>query len=118
MKWCIESHLFFDFAVNYSESQKIGFKHKGFSKCSDDRICRQAQAMGKKLPPGLRISPQGYRPAYGKHVRPDQIGLEKNPDIINKVPTGTRGRGIRNTTFRLPYLSNLRKMDPVFDDPY
>jgi len=29
-----------------------------------------------------------------------------------------KGRGIRTTRFRLPYLSNLKKWDPVFDDPY
>jgi small subunit ribosomal protein S5 len=74
--------------------------------------------MGKKFPGGLRISPQGYRPNYGKRLKPEEIGLQKNPDIINRVATGTPGKGIRNTQFRLPYLSNLRKMDPVFDDPY
>jgi small subunit ribosomal protein S5 len=80
--------------------------------------------MGKRVPAGLRISPQGYRPGYGKRkapqqtVKPEQIALEKNADVINNVATRTRGRGIRNTPFRLPYLSNLRKMDPVFDDPY
>ena len=30
----------------------------------------------------------------------------------------TKGCGIRMTRFRFSYLSNLKKWDPVFDDPY
>jgi small subunit ribosomal protein S5 len=74
--------------------------------------------MGKRVPAALRISPQRYRPGYRKHVLPEEIGLDKEPNVLNKVATGGRASGIRHTTFRLPYLSNLRKMDPVFDDPY
>jgi small subunit ribosomal protein S5 len=77
--------------------------------------------MPPKVPPGIRISPKGYIPNLGKRAnapRPENISLDKNPDIINGVATKTHGRGIRNTQFRLPYLSNLRKMDPIFDDPY
>lgn len=29
-----------------------------------------------------------------------------------------KARGIRTTRYRLPYLSNLKKLDAVFDDPY
>lgn len=79
--------------------------------------------MPPKVPSGLRISPKVFKPNVGgnKGARPpypETIGLDKNPDYINRVPTETHGKGIRNTPFRLPYLSNLRRMDPVFDDPY
>lgn len=76
--------------------------------------------MTKKLPSGLRISPKGYLSNIGKYAkaRPEMVALDRNSDFLNSSPGRTRGRGIRNTGFRLPYLSNLRKMDPVFDDPY
>src|SRR5438552_14355774 len=39
--------------------------------------------------------------------------------MINQVPLDIKHpRGIRNTQFRLPYLSNFHKMDLMFDDPY
>ena len=84
--------------------------------------------MARKLPFNLRINGKGYRPKVPVNKRhrpmrdqkpsPETIGLDKNPDIINRIPTNTHGRGIRTTSFRLPYLSNLKQLDPVFDDPY
>jgi len=77
--------------------------------------------MTRKIPKGLRISPPGYLSNLGgRHprLRPQDIGLEKSSEFLNRLATDTHGKGIRNTKFRLPYLSNLRKMDPVFDDPY
>lgn len=76
--------------------------------------------MAKKLPPGLRINPRDFTRRIGSRIQPesDNIALDKNPDMITRIPTDTHTRGIRNTKFRLPYLSNLKKMDPVFDDPY
>jgi len=76
--------------------------------------------MTKKIPSGLRISPKGYLSNIGKHAkaRPEMVAPDRNSDFLNGSPSSPRGRGIRNTGFRLPYLSNLRKMDPVFDDPY
>src|ERR1700733_12036452 len=84
--------------------------------------------MARKLPFNLRINGKGYRPKVPVNKRhrpmrdqkpsPETIGLDKNPEIINRIPTNTHGRGIRTTSFRLPYLSNLKQLDPVFDDPY
>jgi small subunit ribosomal protein S5 len=84
--------------------------------------------MARRLPINLRINGKGYRPKvpFNKRHRPmhnetptpETIGLHKNPDIINRIATNTHGRGIRTTGFRLPYLSNLKQLDPVFDDPY
>ena len=79
--------------------------------------------MPKRLPSSLRIPrPRAYMPgfknAFIPNPTPEDIALDKNPDLLNRIATNTRGRGIRNTNFRLPYLSNLKKMDPVFDDPY
>ena|SRR5271156_4850927 len=51
-----------------------------------------------------------------RKVKPEDIGLNRDP--IKPEPLSTSPRGIRNTSFRLPYLSNLKKMDPTFDDPY
>ena len=48
----------------------------------------------------------------------EAIGLEKDPNVVNRIAIDTHGRGIRTTSYRLPYLSNLKQMDPVFDDPY
>jgi ribosomal protein S5 len=75
--------------------------------------------MAKKLPAGLRISPKRI-PGIGNRIQPktENIALDRPPDAIARVATDTHGRGLRNTNFRLPYLSNLRKMDPIFDDPY
>lgn len=76
--------------------------------------------MARKLPSGLRKPPKLFIPGSVNRVPPrsENIALDKNPAVINRIATDTRWRGIRNTAFRLPYLSNLRKMDPVFDDPY
>jgi ribosomal protein S5 len=76
--------------------------------------------MSKKLPSGLGVHLKNHRPNNGPRIRPapGNIALNRDPKSINGVPFETRSRGIRNTKFRLPYLSNLRKMDPVFDDPY
>ena len=84
--------------------------------------------MGRKLPINLRINSKGYRPKVPLHKSqqpssnhvptPESIRLDKNPDVINRIATKTHGRGIRTTGFRLPYLSNLKQLDPVFDDPY
>jgi ribosomal protein S5 len=76
--------------------------------------------MAKRVPPG----PHFNVPSRITHIRhyakptPQNIALDKNPDLVDGFPTKTYGRGIRKTSFRLPYLSNLKKMDPVFDDPY
>jgi small subunit ribosomal protein S5 len=76
--------------------------------------------MTKKLPPGLRLNSKKYVANFAKRasVRPEEVSPKKNGDTLDRKPTETRGRGVRNTSYRLPYLSNLRKMDPVFDDPY
>lgn len=60
----------------------------------------------------------GFKGNFIPNPSPEDIALEHNPHIIHRIATDTRGRGIRNTNFRLPYLSNLKRMDPVFDDPY
>lgn len=66
------------------------------------------------------MNPRDFARRMGSRVLPesDKIALDRNPDMITGVPIDTHPRGIRNTKFRLPYLSNLKKMDPVFDDPY
>ena len=53
-----------------------------------------------------------------KHVKPEDIRLNRDPSTPEGFPTSPLARGIRNTSFRLPYISNLKKMDPTFDDPY
>jgi small subunit ribosomal protein S5 len=73
-----------------------------------------------KVPRGLRLNPKELGRRMGNRIKPESehIALDRPPDMISRIPTDTHGRGIRNTQFRLPYLSNLRKMDPIFDDPY
>jgi ribosomal protein S5 len=75
--------------------------------------------MTKKLPSGLRGRLGANLANSRKHLSPqsEKIVPGKTP-FAPRIGTDIRGKGIRNTSFRLPYLSNLRKMDPVFDDPY
>lgn len=98
----------------------------------DHSVARQVDQsprdMARKLPINLRINSKGYRPKVPVNERhqpphnrtpsPKAIGLDKDPNVVNRIATNTHGRGIRTTGFRLPYLSNLKQMDPVFDDPY
>lgn len=69
---------------------------------------------------GLRLNPKGLKHNIGKRTPliPERHGLGQPPDAIHNLPVQIHPSTIRNTQFRLPYLSNLKKMDPVFDDPY
>src|SRR2546423_13520971 len=69
---------------------------------------------------GLRLNPKGLKHNIGKRTPliPERHGLGQPPDAIHNLPVHIHPSSIRNTQFRLPYLSNLKKMDPVFDDPY
>jgi ribosomal protein S5 len=76
-----------------------------------------------RLPRCLHISPQVII-RRSIHTSPCQLAKAKaKAKPFDFGPDGpplhdAKGRGLRTTRFRLPYLSNLKKMDPVFDDPY
>jgi small subunit ribosomal protein S5 len=69
---------------------------------------------------GLRLNAKGLKHNIGRRAPliPEEFALNRPPDAIHRPPAQRLPAGIRNTQFRLPYLSNLKKMDPVFDDPY
>jgi ribosomal protein S5 len=74
----------------------------------------------QRLPQCLRTSPPVIiRRSFHSSVRI----LAKPKPQFDFGPDGpplrdAKARGIRTTRYRLPYLSNLKKLDAVFDDPY